>query len=219
MSTILEQFTSWHDAFQRLGFLGWLAYVVGIVVLQMFFIPLSPVAIGAGAIFGFRGGLLAITVGTNVGAVVNFLIARYVARKAVTRYLAHHEKFRVIDAAVGREGGKIVALLRLCPLPFGLANYAYGLTAVRFWPYLLATFIAIIPANCFFVWLGATAHEGLAVATGAGRARHPGEYVLLGVGLVAAFCALTYITRVAKSALAKSGSVPDPAPLEDSKVV
>jgi uncharacterized membrane protein YdjX (TVP38/TMEM64 family) len=219
MSSILQQFESWHDAFQRLGFLGWLAYVGGIVVLQMFFVPLSPVAIGAGAIFGFRGGWLAITLGTNLGAMVNFLIARYVARKAVTRYLAHHEKFRLIDAAVGREGGKIVALLRLCPLPFGLANYAYGLTAVRFWPYVLATFIAIIPANCFFVWLGASAHEGLEAVTGTGRPRHPGEYVLLGVGLVAAFGALTYITRVAKAALAKSGSAPVAAPLEDSKAV
>jgi uncharacterized membrane protein YdjX (TVP38/TMEM64 family) len=213
MSFLLEQFTSWNDAFQRLGFLGWLAYVFGMVVLQMFFVPLSPVGIGAGAIFGFRAGVLAMTIGTNLGAAVNFLIARYVARKVVMRYLAHHEKFRVIDAAVGREGGKIVALLRFCPLPFGLANYAYGLTAVRFWPYMLATFLAIIPANCFFVWLGATAQEGLAAAAGTARPRHPGEYVLLAIGLLAAFGALVYITRVAKAALAKSESIAVASPL------
>jgi uncharacterized membrane protein YdjX (TVP38/TMEM64 family) len=135
-----------------------------------------------------------------------------VARGAVNRYLAHHEKFRLIDAAIGREGGKIVALLRLCPLPFGLANYAYGITAVGFWPYFIATFFAIIPANCFFVWFGASAHEGLAAATGAAHARHPGEYVLLAVGLVAGFCALNYIARIAKAAVSRTESTPDQAP-------
>lgn len=215
MSALLEKFNSLHDSFQQLGWIGWLAFIGSVVLLQMFLVPLSPVAIAAGAIFGFRGGVLAITIGTNLGAIVNFLISRYIARGAVNRYLAHHEKFRLIDAAIGREGGKIVGLLRLCPIPFGLANYAYGLTAVRLWPYVAATFLAIIPANTFFVWLGVTAHEGMALASGTARARHPGEYVLLGVGLVAAFFALRYVTRVAKAAVEK-GDRPA-APLASSE--
>ena len=115
--------------------------------------------------------------------------------------------FRSIDGAVGREGWKIIALLRLCPIPFGLANYAYGLTAIGFWPYFLATFFAIIPANCFFVWLGTSAHHGLAAATGAEHARHPGEYAFLAVGLIAFFLVLRHITKLAKAAVAK-GEVP-----------
>ena len=200
---LLTRLDLWHDTLQHLGWLGVLGYAVGLVPLQMVFIPLSIFAVAAGAIFGFWKGLLAITIGTNGGAVVNFFLSRYVARGAVTRYLAHHEKFRLIDAAVGREGGKIIALLRLCPLPFGLANYCYGLTSVAFWPYFIATFLAIIPANCFFVWLGASAHAGLSDFTGTSHTRHPGEYVLLGLGLVAGFCALNYIARVAKAAVSK----------------
>lgn len=210
---LLARLDQWHDTLQHLGWLGVLGYAVGLVVLQMFFIPLAVFGIAAGAIFGFWKGVLAITIGTNVGAVVNFLLSRYVARGAVTRYLAHHEKFRLIDAAIGREGGKIIALLRLCPMPFGLANYCYGLTAIRFRSYFIATFLAIIPANCFFVWLGASAHEGLAAAAGATHARYPGEYVLLAVGLVAGFCALNYIARVAKAAVSKTGPAPDQAPV------
>ncbi len=104
-------------------------------------------------------------------------------------------------------------------MPRSGANYAYGLTAVRFWPYAVATFIAILPANCFFVWLGVSAQEGFAAAAGTARARHPGEYVLLGVGLVAAFCALAYITRVAKAALEKSHTGTVAATLQDSKSI
>lgn len=217
MAAILQHLLSrldlWHDTLRAWGWLGLLGFSFGLVLLQMIFIPLAVFAVAAGAIFGFWKGVLAITLGTNIGAVINFVIARYVARGAVTRYLAHHEKFRLIDAAIGREGGKIIALLRLCPMPFGLCNYCYGLTAVPFWKYFLATFLAIIPANCFFVWVGTSAHEGLSAFTGASRPHHPGEYVLVGVGIVAAFCALSYITRVAKNAIARTEPTQDEAPV------
>ena len=204
MSTLLQHLNSWHDALQHLGWIGVLAYTGGLVLLGLVLTPLAPFAMAAGAIFGFWGGFIAITLGTNLGAILNFLLARYVAREAIARRLARHEKFRLIDAAIGREGWKIIALLRMCPMPFGLANYCYGLTAIRFWPYFFATFFAIIPGNCFFVWFGASAHEGLKAVSGAQHARHPGEYVLLAIGLVAAFCALTFITRLAKAAVAKA---------------
>ncbi len=203
MHRLTELVLSSHDKFQQFGWLGVLAYAVAIVLLQMVAIPLAPFALGAGGVFGFWKGIIAVTLGTNAGAAVNFLITRHLARNAVQRWLGHHEKFRLIDSAVGREGWKIIALLRLCPIPYGLANYTYGLTAIGFWPYMAATFFAIIPANCFFVWLGATAQHGLAAATGAEHARHPGEYAFLAIGLIAAFLVLRHITKLAKAAVAK----------------
>jgi uncharacterized membrane protein YdjX (TVP38/TMEM64 family) len=217
LQQLLAQLMEWQDTLQSYGWLGLAAFALALVFLQMALVPLSIFALAGGAIFGFGEAFIALSIGTNLGAIVNFLISRYVARGAVTRYLSHHEKFRLIDAAIGREGGKIIALLRLCPLPFGLTNYCYGLTAVRFWPYVIATFLAIIPGNLFFVWLGASAQEGLAALAGAGRVRHPGEYVLLGIGLIAAFCALTYIARLAKSAISQDGLVPQPIALGHSK--
>ena len=203
MHRLTELLLASHEKFQHLGWLGVLAYAGGIVVLGMVGIPLAPVAVAAGGGFGFLKGFVAITLGTNGCAAVNFLISRHLARNAVQRWLGHHEKFRLIDRAVGREGWKIIALLRLCPIPYGLGNYAYGLTSIGFWPYFLATFFAIIPANCFFVWLGASAQHGLAAATGAEQAKHPGEYVILAVGLVAAFFVLRHVTKLAKAAIAK----------------
>lgn len=211
MHRFTDLLLQYHDKFEHLGWFGVFAYSVGIILLQMIGIPLSPAAIGAGGVFGFWKGFVAITLGTNAGAAVNFLIARYLARQTVHGWLGHHEKFRLIDTAVGREGWKIIALLRFCPLPFGFANYAYGLTAIAFWPYMLATFFAIIPANCFFVWLGVSAHQGLAAATGAQHAKHPGEYVFLAVGLVAAFLALRHITKLAKAAVAKTDAPTKPS--------
>ena len=187
-----------------------LAYAVLIAVFQMTLLPLSPVAIAGGFIFGIQRGFLVLTIGTAAGAAINFLIARHVARGPLERKLVKNEKFRLIDAAIGREGAKIVALLRFCPIPFGFANFCYGLTAIPFWPYFIATVLAIIPGNFLFTWMGATASEGIQTVMGAGRPRHPAEYILMVAGLLAGFIALTYVARLARAAVAR-GEVSEPS--------
>ena len=202
MHRLTDHLPDYLEKFQQLGWLGVLAYAGVIVLLQAVILPLAPVALAGGGLFGFLKGFIAITVGTNAGAALNFLISRHLARNTVQRWLGHHEKFRLIDKAVGREGWKIIALLRLCPIPFGLANYAYGLTAVGFWPYMLATFIAIIPANCLFVWLGTGIHD-LATIFDPHRTQSRTETSVFVVGLVVAFFVLRHITKLAKAAVAK----------------
>jgi uncharacterized membrane protein YdjX (TVP38/TMEM64 family) len=170
--------------------------------------PLSIFAIAAGMIFGGWRGFIAVEIGTALSAAINFLLARYVARAPIQRRMEQNPKFRAIDAAIGREGWKLVVLLRFVPMPFGLMNYLLGLTAIRFWPYLGASASAIWVGNAVFAYLGATAHAGLAAVTGGGRARHPMETVLMIVGLVAAFGAMLYVTKIARAAVARAGVEP-----------
>ncbi|MEA3213461.1 MAG: hypothetical protein QOE70_6518 [Chthoniobacter sp.] len=212
LTALSQHLLQWEQFFRGLGWIGVLAYAFLIVALQLFCAPLSPVAVVAGLIFGVSRGFIAVELGTGLGAAINFLLSRYLARERVARWLNHHEKFRLIDAAIGREGWKIIALLRFCPIPFGLANYSYGLTAVGYVPYLLASVIAIIPANFFFVWFGATSRDALAVVSGTGKAP-PGQTVFTIIGLAAFFLALSYVARVARAAVAPPESASsEPAP-------
>lgn len=42
-------------------------------------------------------------------------------------------KWKAIDKAIGKEGFRVVLLLRLSPLlPFALSNYLYAITSVDF---------------------------------------------------------------------------------------
>lgn len=203
LSALSQYFLQWETFFHGLGFLGVLAFALTIVLLQMFCLPLAPFGIMAGLFFGVANGFVAIELGTSLGAAINFLVSRHVMRERVARWLGSHEKFRLIDTAIGREGWKIIALLRFCPIPFGIANYSYGLTAVGFAPYMIATVFAIIPANLFFVWFGATSHDlALAVLTGGARAT-PNQAAFTAVGLVAFFIALTYVAKIARAAIAR----------------
>ena len=58
---------------------------------------------------------------STTGASLAFLISRYLARPFVEDKLKEYPRFKAAEAAVGREGAKVVLLLRLSPLfPFNL---------------------------------------------------------------------------------------------------
>ncbi len=196
------------QSIQDMHGLGIFAFAGIFVLAQMLMVPVAPLGMAFGFFFGFTQGSLGLMLGCAIGASINFLITRHLARAAVTRWLGTNEKFRMIDSAVAREGWKIIALLRFVPIPFGLANYCYGLTPVRFWPYLAATCAAIIPANSLFVWMGSTAQGSLASLVGKGRPHHPLEYVFLGVGGIAAVVVLRYVANVARKAVAVEAESP-----------
>lgn len=78
-----------------------------------------------------------------------FLIARYFARDRILKLVEGNKKFLAIDKAIGENGFRVVTLLRLSPLlPFSLGNYLYGLTSVKFVPYVLGRFAYIYLLFC-----------------------------------------------------------------------
>lgn len=86
------------------------------------------------------------------------------ARGAVEKHAQKNETIKASDAAIGQQGWKIVGLLRLSPLiPFNLSNYFFGLTQIGFWPYILASWIGMLPGPFLYVYLG---HVGKATLSG-----------------------------------------------------
>jgi len=178
----------------------WGPVVLGLlyVIATVFFVPGTILTLAAGALFGLGVGFITVSAGSTVGAALAFLIARYVARNKVAEIARHNRKFGAIDRAIGEGGWKIVALLRLSPaIPFNLQNYLYGLTPVRFWPYVLTSWLAMMPGTFLYVYLG---HITKA-AVGGDRARTPAEWAMLGVGLLATIAVTVYITRLARQKL------------------
>ncbi|HET9229383.1 MAG TPA: TVP38/TMEM64 family protein [Thermoanaerobaculia bacterium] len=189
LEVYLPQFRAWVEG---LGALAPVVFVLGYAVATLAFIPGSALTLAAGAIFGVVEGTIYTLLGATLGASAAFLVARYVARGAIERRISGNPRFAAIDRAVGREGFKIVALLRLSPaLPFTLLNYALGLTRVRFLHYLAAS-IAMLPGTLLYVYSGAAVGD---LAEGAGN------WALLGVGLVATIVVTTFVTRLAGRAL------------------
>lgn len=198
----LAPIEAWLRAFQAwvAGLGAWAPAIYGVVYVAcaLLLVPGSLLTIGAGLLFGLVGGTVVVWVAAVSAAAAAFLIARHLARQRVEEWAQASPRFAAIDRAVRQEGWKVVALLRLSPLvPFSLSNYLYGLTAVRFWPYLLASAAAMLPGTVLYVALGAA---GRALA---GGRRRPVEWVLLGVGLAATALATWLVARAARRELDK----------------
>ena len=193
----------WVRAFQswvaHQGAWGGVLYGAVYVIAVLLFVPGSLLTIGAGLVFGLLWGTVIVSIASTTAAALAFLIARYVARDRVEALARRNEKFRAIDQAIREQGWKVVALLRLSPLvPFSVSNYLYGLTPVSFGPYVLASWIAMLPATVLFVWIGAA---GRAAAEREGRS--PLEWALLGAGLVATAVVTVMVSRAARRELQK----------------
>ncbi len=194
----VPQFADWVGT---LGFWGPLVFIAGYAIATVAFIPGSLLTLAAGAIFGLGQGTAYVFIGAVVGSSLAFLVARYVARRAVEKRLEDNPKFTQVDQAVAREGLKIVFLLRLSPaFPYNLLNYALGLTSVRFRDYVLAS-LGMIPATFLYVYYGKALGSLAAVASGTQVERGPGYWVILTVGLLATLAVTTLVTQVARKAL------------------
>ena len=135
-----------------------------------------------------------------------FLLGRTVARDRIAKKINQNPRFQAIDEAIGREGAKIVFLLRLSPLfPFNFLNYALGLTRVKFWPYVFVSWIGMLPATVLYVYLGSLAGDLSSLAAGK-EEKSPLEWAALAVGLVMTFIVTLYVTKIARAALRKAES-------------
>jgi uncharacterized membrane protein YdjX (TVP38/TMEM64 family) len=187
----------------ELGAWAPVVFVLGYAVATVAFVPGLVLTVAGGALFGLLRGTLYVFAAAVLGSSAAFLIARYLARGAVERKLAKNPRFAAIDRAVGREGRKIVFLLRLSPVfPFNLLNYALGLTRVRFVDYLVAS-LGMLPGTILYVYGGKLVGDVAAVAAGAKPPLGASAWVLLGFGLLATAVVTAVITRAAKKALAE----------------
>ena len=200
LRTWLEAFNTWVI---DLGVIGYILFVAVYMMSAVFFVPGSVLTLGAGFAFGVVRGSVVVSIGATLGAALAFIVARYLAREKIEAKLSEHAKFKLIDSAIGDEGSKLVLLLRLSPVfPYVWLNYLLGLTAVKFWPYVLASWIGMIPGTVLYVYLGYAGKAGLEAVSGGGKTSL--EYIFLGIGFIITVFVTVFVTAIARKALKKS---------------
>jgi len=192
---------------QGLGAWGPIFVSLFYIVACVFLLPGSVLTLGAGFLFGVPVGLLSAWTGATLGACAAFLVGRTLARDWVARNVSGNPKFAAVDEAVGREGFKIVLLLRLSPVfPFNFLNYALGLTKVSFGQYALASLIGMLPGGLMYVYFGSAARSLADVAAGKVEGGWAGQ-VFFWVGLAATIIVAGFVTRLARKSLKEAGNV------------
>jgi len=183
------------------------------ILMTVGFIPGTIPTLAAGALFGVVTGTIYVSIGATIGALLAFLIGRRFARNWVTKRMENNPKLKAVDRAIGKEGGKIVFLLRLSPVfPFTLLNYFLGVTKVKTSAYTFASWIGMIPGTLMYVYIGSLVGDLAKIAAG-GRERSNAEWAFYIGGLVVTAIVTIFVTKIARKALDRNVDAADLASL------
>ncbi len=138
---------------KQVGIWAPIIYIALYTVATVLVLPSTPLNLTGGAIFGPWLGTLWTSIAAVIAAVVAFAFTRTVGREMVAQKLSGH--WQAMDAQMRQGGLFYMFAIRLLPLiPYGLVNFAAGLTSIRFRDYLLGTMLGTVPGVLPFVMLG-----------------------------------------------------------------
>lgn len=140
-----------------LPFGNWAAigYIGLFTLLPAFFFPVAVLALAGGLLFGLWWGSLYTFLGAILNCTLMFFLARYAGRQKVEALLRKKLSPVWQQRLNGNTGFLLLVILRLIPaVPYNLINYAFGLTAMPFRTYILASAIGIIPGTFAFINIG-----------------------------------------------------------------
>lgn len=195
---------------QGQGAIGVVVYI-GLYVVATLIGVATPLTMAAGVIYGVLGGVAIVSPASVIAATIAFLLGRFVLRSTVEQKVASNPKFAAIERAVGKNGLKIVGLVRLSPVfPFTLLNYGLGLTPVKLRDYVLASWIGMLPGTVLYVYIGSTLGNVAAIFAGGAKEAPAadatffqlhGKTIMGVVGLLATIVVTVYVTKIARNAL------------------
>jgi pyruvate/2-oxoglutarate dehydrogenase complex dihydrolipoamide dehydrogenase (E3) component/uncharacterized membrane protein YdjX (TVP38/TMEM64 family) len=109
--------------------------------------------IASGALFGIVEGLIIASFASSIGALLAFLVSRYLLRDTIKQRFP--ERLAAIDAGIEREGGFYLFTLRLVPIfPFFIINLLMGVTAFKSWTFYWVSQVGMFLGTFVYVNAG-----------------------------------------------------------------
>ena len=142
--------------------------------------------LAAGAMFGLGWGLLLVSFASSLGALLAFLLARYLLRDAIQARFG--KALEPINEGVRKDGTFYLLTLRLVPMfPFWLINLLMGLTPMSAGLFYLVSQLGMLAGTAVYVNAG----------TQLAAIRSPGD--ILSPGLLGSFVLLGLFPLLAKA--------------------
>jgi uncharacterized membrane protein YdjX (TVP38/TMEM64 family) len=139
---------------QQMGVWAPIIYILVYAIATIFILPSTPLNLSGGAIFGSVWGTVWTSIAAVLAAVLSFGFSRTIGRKVVEQKLAG--KWQSLDREMEQGGFFYMFAIRLLPLiPYGMVNFAAGLTSIKFRDYFFGTLLGTVPGILPFVMMGA----------------------------------------------------------------
>lgn len=191
-------------ALRGLGDVALIVYAVIYIIATLIMVPLAPLAIGAGYLFGLYTSFAVTLAAATIGAVAAFLLSRRLLASTFQRVLRPHPVLAATEHSIAEQGWLVVFLLRLSPvIPSHLLNYLCGITTIPAWHYIIATLLGKAPLIFLLSYIGALTARSLEIAPTSMN----GRIQLIAAGLVFTGIACWLIAHRARQILKRQGLV------------
>lgn len=180
-----------NDAADKAQGIPWLGPVFALVyaTVAAFAAPVSPLAYGAGAVFGVIQGSIWVMLGSLIGGTAGYWLARGAWADAAKRLLGRYNA-KLRDMKRGN-AFLTTARLQLLPIvPFGIFNYAAGATRFPFIAYIAGTAIGVLPGTVAAVYVGERIAAGF---RGSGKSAF-----IIAAAVMLALIAISYVPALIK---------------------
>ena len=134
---------------------GW-AILWAVTVLTAFppMIGYSTCVTIAGFLYGFPAGWPLVATANVAGSLASFLLFRHLLAPLAARLAGADPRFAALARVLERDGFRILAMIRFCPLPYSLSNAALAtFRSIRPWEFAAATALAT-PKLLIHVFVG-----------------------------------------------------------------
>lgn len=145
----------------QFGIWGPVIFVSFYILACLFFLPALPITLMGALAFGPIKGAIFSSVGSTLGAVAAFLLARYGGRDFVKNHFEDKKLFQKIDEGFKKNGWQMLMITRLIPIfPFNLQNFAYGLTSINLLTYAFVSWLCMIPGTVAYNFMAGSLVSG-----------------------------------------------------------
>ncbi len=187
--------------------LGAILHPLLFALCNIFLLPGGLLAMSGGLFFGVWKGWLLNLIGSVLSAWVAILIARHGARGLIERRFLTQPRWASLDAAIARDGWRVVFLTQLHPLaPSSLLNYLYGATRIPIAQSLLWTALGQAPGLLLYAYLGSISHTGIEAASGH-TTIGTSDWAIWAAILVSSVVILTLLARLSRRILSQSSGL------------
>ena len=123
--------------------------IIGSSVLAL---PGVTFAIVSTGLFGPWLGSLYCLIGTTIGALLSFILSRYLLKDSIEDLVKKNQRlYNMVFQTNSEREILILMITRLLPIfPFNLQNFAYGISNISIVKYTVGTFLFMIPGIVIF---------------------------------------------------------------------
>lgn len=132
-------------------------YILLFSILPIFFFPVPIIALAGGLAFGVWKGSFYTVIGASINCILMYLIAKYIGKEQVDKYLEKHLSKDVKERIASKETdiGFYLFVLRLTPIiPYNLINYMSGLLDIGLKKYIIISILGIMPGTAVYLNMG-----------------------------------------------------------------